>query len=106
MKTCTSSILACYMTGGPPNLPKAISVAQGIFAFGTEKVAKGSVRDDATKCQLQVYIGHNFVIKGQKETNGGPHFDALGSSEAKLHMISNGLIAKIKRKHIHIHPQW
>lgn len=48
-------------------LPKAISIAQGIFAFGTGKVAKGSVRDDATKCRLKVYVGHDFVIKGRKD---------------------------------------
>lgn len=49
------------------NLPKAISVAQGIFAFDTEKIAKRGVRDDATKCQSKVYVGHDVVIKSRKK---------------------------------------
>ena len=48
-------------------MPKAISVAQGIFAFNTGKIAKGGMRDDATKCQSKVYVGHDFVIKGRKK---------------------------------------
>jgi hypothetical protein len=87
-------------------LPKAILIAQGIFAFGTGKVAKGSVRDDATKCGLKVYAGHDFVINGQNKTTMVHNLTRTASSEAKLQIISNGLTAEIKRKYIHIHPQW
>lgn len=97
---------ACHMTSEPPPCPKPFQSLKGIFAFGTGKVAKGSVRDDATKCGLKVYAGHDFVIKGRKKKKDGPHFDTHGSSEAKLQIISNGLTAKIKRKYIHIHLQW
>jgi hypothetical protein len=48
---------SCLLHDRWANLPKAISVAQGIFAFNTGKIAKGGMRDDATKCQSKVYVG-------------------------------------------------